>query len=44
MCYLVAKDRNVHGCFTLKTPHGKHLIELKRELNRAFGYKDVYYA
>ena len=22
-----------------KTTHGKHLVELKRELNRAVGYK-----
>ena len=40
MCYLVAKDRDAHGCFALKTSHGKHLVELKRELNRAVGYKD----
>ena len=39
MCYLVAKDRDTHGCFALKTTHGKHLVELKRELNRAVGYK-----
>ena len=41
MCYLVAKDRNEHGCYALKTTHGKHLVELKRELNRAVGYKGV---
>ena len=41
MCYLVAKDRYAHGCFALKTTHGKHLAELKRELNRAVGYKGV---
>ena len=41
MCYLVAKDRDTHGCFALKTTHGKHLVELKRELNRAVGYKGV---
>ena len=41
MCYLVAKDRDAHGCFALKTSHGKHLAELKRELNRAVGYKEV---
>ena len=41
MCYLVAKDRYAHGCFALKTSHGKHLVELKRELNRAVGYKGV---
>lgn len=29
MYYLVAKDRNAHGCFALKTTHGKHLVELK---------------
>ena len=31
MCYLVAKDRDAHGCFALKTTHGRHLVELKRE-------------
>ena len=41
MCYLVAKDRDALGCFALKTTHGKHLVELKRELNRAVGYKGV---
>ena len=41
MCYLVAKDRNAHGCFSLKTTHGKHLVELKRELDREVGYKGV---
>ena len=23
MCYLVAKDRNEHGCYALKTTHGR---------------------
>ena len=41
MCYLIAKDRDAHGCFALKTAHGRHLVELKRELNRAVGYKGV---
>ena len=41
MCYLIAKDRDVHGCFALKTKHGKHLAELKRELTEAVGYKGV---
>lgn len=41
MCYLVAKDRDAHGCFALKTKHGKHLVELKRELNQAVGYQGV---
>ncbi len=41
MCYLIAKDRNSHGCFALKTTHGKHLVELKRELNEAVGLKEI---
>ena len=41
MCYLVAKDRDAHGCLALKTSHGKHLAELKRELNLAVGYQGV---
>ena len=41
MCYLIAKDRNAHGCFALKTNHGKHLAELKRELNNAVGHIGV---
>ena len=32
---------DAHGCFALKTTHGKHLVELKRELNREVGYKGV---
>lgn len=34
MCYLVAKDKNAHGCYALKTVHGAHLAELKKSLNR----------
>ncbi len=41
MCYLIAKDRNAHGCFALKTNHGKHLPELKRELNNGVGHMGV---
>ena len=41
MCYLVAKDCDAHGCFALKTTHGKHLVELKRELNKVVGYKGI---
>ena len=41
MCYLIAKDRDAHGYFALKITHGKHLVELKRELNKAVGYKGV---
>lgn len=25
MCYLIAKDSEGHGCYALKTKHGKHL-------------------
>ena len=35
MCYLVTKDENKHGSFALKTVHGPHLVELKREMNEA---------
>ena len=41
MYYLVAKNGNAHGCFALKKTHGKHLVELKRELNTEVGYKGV---
>ena len=34
MCYLVVKDKNQHGCYAMKTMHGKALVELKRKLNR----------
>ncbi len=35
MCYLVAKDKNTHGCYALKTTHGVHLAALKKDLNRS---------
>lgn len=41
MCYLIAKDRESHGCYALKTEHGKSIVELKRKLNKAVGYKRV---
>ena len=41
MCYLVAKDRDAHGCFALKTTHGKHLVELKRFLNELVAAKGI---
>lgn len=34
MCYLVAKDKNKHGCYALKTSHGEKLVSLKRDLNK----------
>lgn len=33
MCYLVAKNKNSHGCYALKTKHGKQLAEMKRRMN-----------
>ena len=41
MCYLIAKDRDAHGCYALKTKDGQQLVEMKRELNKAVGYKGV---
>ncbi|MCI2047735.1 MAG: hypothetical protein LKJ90_08480 [Faecalibacterium sp.] len=41
MCYLVAKDKNAHGCYALKSSHGPQLIELKRRLNKAVGAQGV---
>ena len=33
MCYLIAKNKHTHGCYALKTTHGKHLVEMKEKLN-----------
>lgn len=41
MCYLVAKDTAKHGCYALKTMHGKHLVELKRFLNELVAAKGI---
>jgi len=41
MCYLVAKDKNRHGCYALKMMHGKQLSELKRRLNEAVAAKGI---
>ena len=41
MCYLVAKDRDAHGCFALKTTHGKHLSLLKRTIEEKVGYEKI---
>ena len=41
MCYAVAKDRYAHGCYAYKTRQGRHLVELKRELNDAVGFQGV---
>lgn len=41
MCYLIAKDRNKHGCYALQTTHGKHLVELKKRLNASVASKGI---
>lgn len=41
MCYLVAKNKNSHGCYALKTRHGRHLVELKRRLNNQVATKGI---
>lgn len=41
MCYLIAKERDGHGCYALKTKHGQHLVEMKRELYEAVGLKGI---
>ena len=33
MIYLVAKSRNKHGCYAWKTTHGKHIVDIKRNLH-----------
>ena len=33
MCYIIAKERDKHGCIALKTEHGKHLSQMVRSLN-----------
>ncbi|MFR4451208.1 MAG: DUF6718 family protein, partial [Holdemanella porci] len=39
MCYLVAKNKNKHGCYALKTQHGSHLVEMKRRMNQQVASK-----
>lgn len=34
MCYLIAKDENIPGCYALKTQHGRHLGEMICDLNQ----------
>lgn len=41
MCYLIAKDTKKHGCYALKTTHGKQLVQMKRELNAVVANKGV---
>ena len=41
MCYLIAKNKNEHGCYALKTKHGKHLTEMKRRMNQQVAAKGI---
>jgi len=41
MCYLVAKSIDAVGCVALRTTHGKHLAEFKRELEAVVGYEKI---
>lgn len=41
MCYLVAKNKNTHGCYALKTRHGRHLVEMKRRMNQQVAAKGI---
>ena len=36
MCYLVAKDRDAHGCFALKTTHANHSLGLISWFDKSF--------
>lgn len=41
MCYLVAKDKNKHGCYVLRTQLGEHSVGLKRTLNPKVAPKGI---
>ena len=41
MAYLIARKRESHCCLALKIKHGENLVELKRRLNKAVGYKGI---
>ena len=41
MCYLVAKNKNSHGCYALKTKHGKQLVEMKKRMNAKVANKGI---
>lgn len=41
MCYLVAKNKNKHGCYALKTQHRSHLVEMKRRMNQQVASKGI---
>lgn len=41
MCYLVAKDVNKHGCYALKTVHGKHLAKYVSHINKNLPHRGI---
>ena len=41
MCYVLAKDRDRHGCVAFKTYHGESLAMLVRELNALAPHKGI---
>ena len=41
MCYLIAKHIDKVGYIALKTAHGKHLSEFKREIEKKVGYEKI---
>ncbi len=41
MCYLVAKKFGQIGCIALQTNHGKHLVQMKKNLINIIGHKDI---
>ena len=41
MCYLIAKNIDNIGSIALKTTHGKHLSQFKREIEQKVGYDKI---
>lgn len=41
MCYLIAKNVDEVGCIAMRTTHGKHLAEFKRELTDKVGFEKI---
>ena len=41
MSYLVAKKFGKRGCYALQVEFGKHLVELKQEMNNTVRGKDI---
>ncbi len=41
MCYLIAKHIDKVGCIAMKTTHGPHLSQFKRQLEAEVGYEKI---